>query len=72
MTKKWSSELIFGRENGNFFPKKRHSEILVREKFSVLPKLGGRSPPLLLQEGIPLGLSEPGKTLHKYDPAIKA
>src|SRR6218665_3571224 len=31
MTKKRSSE-IFGRENGNFFRRKRHSEILIREK----------------------------------------
>ena len=38
----------FGRENGNFFRKKRHSEILVREKFlRPPPKLGARSPPLV-------------------------
>ena|SRR6218665_2757073 len=35
MTKK--SHQNFGRENGNFFREKRHSEILVREKFSVPP-----------------------------------
>jgi len=37
---------IFWRENGNFFPKKRHSEILVREQFFRPPKLGARYPPL--------------------------
>jgi len=35
----------FGRENGNFFRKKRHSEILVREKLFPSPQLGARSPP---------------------------
>ena len=29
---------IFGRESGNFYPKKRHSEILVRENFFRPPK----------------------------------
>jgi len=33
----------------DFFPKKPHSEILVREKVFRPPKLGARSPPLLLR-----------------------
>ena len=36
----------FCRKNGNFVPKKRHSEILVREKNFRPAKLGARSPPL--------------------------
>jgi len=36
----------FGRENGIFFLKKPHSEILVCETFSLPPKLGARSPPM--------------------------
>src|SRR6218665_408027 len=48
MTKNKIKKVIknFGRENGNFFLKKRHSEILVCEIFSRLPKLGARSPPM--------------------------
>src|SRR6218665_2045280 len=36
----------FGLENGNFFLKKRHSEILVCEKFFRPPKLCASSPPM--------------------------
>ena len=42
-------EKNFGRDNGNFLRKKRHSEILVLEKFSVPPKLDARPPPLELR-----------------------
>jgi len=45
MTKKKSSEILAVKK-WKFFPKKRHSEILVREKVFRPPKLGARSPPL--------------------------
>jgi len=43
-------------ENGNFGRKKRHSEILVREKMFRFPppKLGAKSPLLLLNGNVPL------------------
>jgi len=37
---------------GNFFRKKRHSEILVRENIFRPPKLGARSAPLVLAMGL--------------------
>ena len=37
---------IFGHENGIFFRKKRHTEMLGREKYFRPSKLGARSPPL--------------------------
>src|SRR6218665_2490784 len=40
-SKKSFSEIV------KFFPKKPHSEILVRDKFFRPPKLGARSPPLI-------------------------
>jgi len=47
MTKK-SSEEFFGVKM-EMFRKKRHSEILVREKCFCPPKLGARSPSLVVR-----------------------
>jgi len=43
---KKSLQKNFGHENGNFFLRKRHSEILICETNFRPPKLGARSPPL--------------------------
>ena len=45
MTKTIRSSEIFAVKM-DIFPEKRHSEILIREKFLRSPKLGARSPPL--------------------------